>query len=157
MKTTRTTYHATTKHPAGYNSAKTDGVQTVTVTTQQFDDVVFRRCEADGFGCSKDYTQFAAATDEAAIREFFREHGCVVREIAVAPEFVEVDFLGLGYTAQTRPDRSGRLVRFLGSPGEYVATEFGPGAYFRTAEAAFDYYADEERQTAAAERRCPQM
>lgn len=66
-------------------------------------------------------------------------------------------FLGMGYTSHERRDGSGVLYRFKGSPGEFVATEFGPGAYFRTAEAAFDYYADEERQTAAAERRCPQM
>lgn len=89
---TRTEYNVTTKHPTGY----ADGVHKITVTTTTItnDDntttTVFR-CNADQFGASRDFYQFAAADAFAAIRLWLAEHACVAVAIASTSPAADTD------------------------------------------------------------------
>lgn len=80
---TRVEYNVTTKHPTGY----ADGVHKITVTTTTIvgddgDTTRVRRCNADTFGASRDFHDFTAANDAAAIRLWLGEHACTATAIA---------------------------------------------------------------------------
>lgn len=70
----------------------------------------------------------------------------------------QIDFAPGGYTIHTNTKTGcGCIIRFAGSPGEHYAADFGPDCHFKTSAAFLAYQDQQDREQAAAERRCPQM
>lgn len=74
---TEATYTVTLTHPTGFHKEPAYAVKVTTTTETEDGEEVFtvRRCDAQPFGCSRDYW---VASDKEAIVEFLREHLCSV-------------------------------------------------------------------------------